>query len=179
MKDLARIFTACAPSPIVGVSDNYNQILRLEASTLSHVYKHRQISPWTSEAGGQLFGLVEEHVVRVTCATGPYRGDERSRFRYRSNPAKAQQTIDARAQEGLLYLGEWHTHAEKHPSASSLDSDAMQRLLANSRLNCSALLMLIVGQVEGPKGLAILSVELGNAQPWNLSTIGIESSHLS
>jgi len=71
---------------------------------------------------------------------------------------------------GLLYLGEWHTHAEDRPSASSLDSDAMNRLIASSKLNSNSLVMLIVGRVVGSNGLALFTVSASTTFAWALTT---------
>jgi len=125
---------------------------------------------FASEAGGQLFGTISSATVSIEIATGPYLGDERSRYRYRSNAKAAQLAIEQQAKKALLYLGEWHTHAEDHPSASSLDVDAMQRLIANSRLNSSALLMLIVGLKKNAKGMALFTATNTGSQQWALSS---------
>ena len=101
--------------------------------------------------------------------SGPYAGDERSRNRYRSNPVAAQRAIGERNKRGLLYLGEWHTHAENNPSASSLDDDAMRRLISSSQLNSDTLLMMIVGRARGAAGLAVWCVSSKSMRQWSLS----------
>lgn len=116
-----------------------------------------------------MFGTINADQVCVTEATGPYAGDERSRYRYRSNPAAAQRAIEERHNRGLLYLGEWHTHAEDHPNASSLDNDAMHRLIGSSQLNSNALLMMIVGRARGAAGLGVWSVSSAAVRQWSLS----------
>jgi len=169
LKALSRVFRQQAPQPVVGHAEGYTQRLRLEPEVLSHVQRHRQTSPRATEAGGQLFGTVDEDFVRIVRATGPYSGDERTRYRYRSNPAAAQNAVDVQSMAGFLYLGEWHTHAEDHPTASSLDSDAMTRLIASSKLNSNCLVMLIVGRTIGSGGLALLTISTGKAISWALS----------
>lgn len=169
LKALSRVFRQQAQQPIVGYADGYTQRVRLEPEVLSHVQRHRQTSARATEAGGQLFGTVDEAFVRIACATGPYAGDERTRYRYRSNPAAAQCAVEAQSTAGLLYLGEWHTHAEDHPSASSLDGDAMTRLIASSKLNSNSLVMLIVGRAVGPDGLSLLTVSKGSRVAWALT----------
>lgn len=136
---------------------------------MQHLGRHRQSTPWATEAGGQLFGTINAEQVCVVEASGPYAGDERSRYRYRSNPAAAQRAIDDHHGRGLLYLGEWHTHAEDHPSASVLDDDAMHRLIASSQLNSNSLLMLIVGRARNVAGLAVWSVSNSGVRQWRLS----------
>ena len=135
---------------------------------MEHVRRHRQRSPWAKEAGGQLFGNISPALIVVTVATGPYSHDERSRYRYRSAPAAAQIAIEEQANAGLLYLGEWHTHAEDHPVASGLDGDAKRLLLAKSRLNSNALLLLIVGSKTTVKSIGLWTVAPQRVDHWNL-----------
>lgn len=156
---------------IVGQLGDIYQRLSITRPALQHVGRHRQSKPWAAEAGGQLFGTIDNAQICVIDASGPYVGDERSRYRYRSNPAAAQRAIEERHRRGLLYLGEWHTHAEDHPSASSLDDDAMRRLIASSQLNSTALLMMIVGRARDASGLAVWNVSSSTARQWNLSEI--------
>ncbi len=154
---------------VVGFLNDTHQALSITRPALQHVARHRQSTPWATEAGGQLFGTIDAAQVCVTEASGPYAGDERSRYRYRSNPTAAQRAIEEHHKKGLLYLGEWHTHAEDYPCASDLDDDAMRRLIASSQLNSSALLMMIVGRARGAAGLAMWSVSREGARQWNLS----------
>lgn len=154
---------------IVGHLAGTSQSLSIARQALQHVRRYRQTAPWATEAGGQLFGTLSAAQVCVSEASGPYPGDERSRYRYRSNPAAAQRAIEDRHKRGLLYLGEWHTHAEDYPVASGLDDDAMRRLIVSSQLNSNALLMMIVGRARSPQGLAVWSVSREAARPWTLS----------
>lgn len=153
---------------VIGRIDGIGQELLIEQAVLEHLARHRQINRWSSEAGGQLFGSVDPDRICISEATGPYRGDERSRYQYRSNPRAAQRAIDEHAARGLLYLGEWHTHAEDHPKPSGLDNDAMVRLLANSNLKSNSLLMLIGGRAPGVDGLAALTVSRNAVHLWLL-----------
>lgn len=111
---------------------------------------------------------LDHDIIHVSRATGPYPADERSRYRYRSNLAAAQSEIQNQSQAGLLYLGEWHTHAEDRPGASSLDDEAMRLLLARSQLNSNALLMLIVGRKTMVDSLALWIVTPDRVYQWTL-----------
>lgn len=153
---------------ILATSDSTAQRIMLQPPVVTHVQHYRQTWMFASESGGQLFGTISANAVSVEIATGPYPGDERSRYRYRSNAKAAQEAIEYQAKNGLLYLGEWHTHAEDNPNASGLDVDAMQRLIANSRLNSSALLMLIVGIKKSAKGMALFSATSNGSEQWTL-----------
>lgn len=166
---ISRLAESMSNYSVVGRLDDISQRLCIMQSALRHVQRFRQSILWTSEAGGQLFGTINADQVCVSEASGPYGGDERSRYHYRSNPASAQRAIDERHKRGLLYLGEWHTHAEDHPSASSLDDDAMSRLIASSQLNSNSLLMMIVGRARGTAGLGVWIVSSATVRQWSLS----------
>lgn len=156
-----------APSLVAQLQSVAQQVL-ISADALTHMRRYRQCSPWAKEAGGQLFGTISSEQILVIAATGPYPRDERSRYRYRSNPAAAQRAILAQAESGLLYLGEWHTHAEDQPDASGLDGDAMRLLLAKSQLNSNALLMLIVGRKTTVDSLGLWTVAAERVEQWRL-----------
>lgn len=151
-----------------GTSTLVTQTIRLEPAVLKHVNKYRQLNSFSTEAGGQLFGIVSVDKIRVVLATGPYQGDERGRYHYRSNSMAAQQAIEKHAKTGLLYLGEWHTHAEDRPSVSKSDMDAMRKLLIRSKLNVNALLMMIVGRSIELDGLDLRSVGTSKVDQWIL-----------
>jgi integrative and conjugative element protein (TIGR02256 family) len=160
---------------IVGELEDVQQKLLVYSKVIRHVAKHRQLAPWTTEAGGQLFGTISDNEICVTDATGPYMGDERSRCRYRSNPAAAQRAINEHSKQRLLYLGEWHTHAENYPNASDLDEDAMRRLMTSSQLNSNFLLLMIVGRSTSVSGLVLWAVSNETLLQWTLSTVGAYS----
>lgn len=154
--------------PVHGSTPGASQILLIEPSVLKHIKAHRQLKLASAEAGGQLFGVVRETLVRVVAATGPYRSDERRRYHYRSNPSAAQKAVEMQSQAGLLYLGEWHTHAQDEPAASSSDIDAMARLLRHSALNVNLLLMIIVGRLDSLNGLNVSWVGFSGSVQWTL-----------
>ena len=155
---------------VIGRLDQSSQELQITEPVLRHVARHRQLTPWSSEAGGQLFGVVDAKKICIVEVAGPYIGDERSRYRYRSNPVAAQYAIDERYKRGLLYLGEWHTHAETYPNASDLDDKAMASLINSSNLNSNGLLMMIVGKASAVEGLAVWSISSKTMYRWELAT---------
>lgn len=155
---------------VVGRLDAVDQCLEISTGALAHVRSYRQTSARATEAGGQLFGTITPELIQVVKVTGPYPHDERSRYRYRSDPAAAQRAIRQQSQAGLLYLGEWHTHAEDLPDASGLDDEAMRLILRRSQLNSNALLMLIVGRSATVDGLAIWTIAPECIHQWRLAT---------
>jgi integrative and conjugative element protein (TIGR02256 family) len=145
------------------------QSLHVNRTVLERLREHRQIRKRDSEAGGQLFGTVTSDSVSIVRATGPYATDQRSRYQYRSNPIEAQRTINALAIEGLLFLGEWHTHAEATPDASAADIKTMALINEHSQTNVSALFLLIVGCAPLPNGIAVYSTSGSNLKRWGAS----------
>ena len=145
------------------------QPLHVNRTVLERLREHRQIRTRDFEAGGQLFGTVTSDSVSIVRATGPYAKDQRSRYLYRSNPIEAQRTINALATEGLLFLGEWHTHAEATPDASAADIKTMALINEHSKTNVSALFLLIVGYASLPNGIAVYSTSGASLQRWDTS----------
>lgn len=119
--------------------------LTFEPCVTQHLYRFMQNEPRKPESGGQLFGGIDGNTVIVKVATGPYKKDKRSRNSYESCPVSAQKAIDYQLSAGLEYLGEWHTHPEESPQASSLDVKAMKNIFAKSKLRTNGLLLAIVG----------------------------------
>lgn len=154
---------------ITGTAEGVSQTLIVEPAVLEHVEKSKQLNTFSTEAGGQLFGYVNELEIRVVVATGPYKRDQRGRYHYRSNDISAQKMIEAFAKDGLYYLGEWHTHAEDFPTASASDLDAMHKLLSHSKLNVNGLLMLIVGRSDLLSGYYIMFFNQSHSYNWELS----------
>lgn len=90
---------------LVATNAESKQRIVLTDGALAHIGRHKQMSWWAREAGGQLFGRMTEDEVIVSNASGPYRGDQRSRCSYRSNPKAAQQAINRFAAQGHSILG--------------------------------------------------------------------------
>ncbi|WP_407060400.1 Mov34/MPN/PAD-1 family protein [Burkholderia ubonensis] len=147
---------------------DFEQRVEISNAALAHFHRHRQRRAWAREAGGQIFGTVTAEVVRVLEAYGPRRTDERTRISFRSDPVSAQQEIDRCAQRGLVYLGEWHTHPEPRPTASSTDLDAFARLLGRSSLKLNALLLLIQGTGDAGDALSVYSGSRNEITRWSI-----------
>jgi integrative and conjugative element protein (TIGR02256 family) len=155
---------------IIATQPESVQRVCVQAGVLAHMSRYRQHRWYAREAGGQLFGHFNDQGIEVAKATGPYRGDQRSRYAYRSSPEKAQRTIEAMSREGLLYLGEWHTHPEACPRASAEDRDTFARIVRRSTLRVSSLLLVIQGTADGPEGLAIYSNGSEGFHRWHITS---------
>ena len=151
-----------APTSVTAVLEECSQRIVVKPAALAHMAERRQIRWFAREAGGQLFGTLSQSEVVITKATGPYPGDSRWRYSYRSNPKAAQKAIDENAALGLMYLGEWHTHPEAMPTASPADEATILGLRRKSTLRLSSVVMII----QGTNGLAIHSVGEGGTRRW-------------
>ncbi|MBF6618281.1 MAG: Mov34/MPN/PAD-1 family protein [Candidimonas sp.] len=161
--------TEVLQAEVIGLLADIDQRVLIAPEVIIYLRRRRQLTARAHEAGGQLFGTIDAAQVCVNVATGPYRGDERSRYRYRSDLKAAQRTINEQAKNGLLYLGEWHTHAEDRPDPSSLDDEAMRLLLKRSKLNSNSLLMMIVGRDPTVEGLRLWSISPDLSVQWQLA----------
>jgi integrative and conjugative element protein (TIGR02256 family) len=140
---------------------------------LNHVAKHQQHGQTSTEAGGQLFGTVSPTEIRIVTAVGPHSHDERGRTHYRSDQKAAQKAIRDEAKKGLLFLGEWHTHPEDFPTPSRDDDEAIAAMVAKSKLNTDAAVLLIVGRANPPSGLYLGTYRDGVIEDWHCGAGGI------
>ncbi len=120
---------------------------------LQHMTSYRQSKCWSREAGGQLFARFEPGIMLVERVTGPRRSDKRSRYAYHPDRTAEQREIHQMHALGYHYVGDWHTHPERHPSPSAQDRAAMVDLFTESKTQADGFLLLIQGTGEYPSGL--------------------------
>lgn len=140
------------------------QSLILHLSVLDHFNKWRQLYPEMSEAGGQLFGVIEGADITVRLATGPRRTDRRGRFYFVADRSAERREIGKMHKSGLHYFGDWHTHPQDMPTPSETDLASMADLFARSKHELHAFLMVIVGTARFPDGL---HVSLHEVNSWS------------
>ena len=117
----------------------------LHSSVVEYLFRQRQRTIRCKERAGQLFGSIDGGDMLVVEATGPRRGERRTRTSYDIRRSSAQREIDVRYKKGLHFLGDWHTHSVRDPSPSFQDIDSMTKLYVTSRHELYAIVMLIVG----------------------------------
>ncbi|SDE85586.1 integrative and conjugative element protein, VC0181 family [Terriglobus roseus] len=115
--------------------------------------QHQQTSPFANEAGGQLFARISPSCISILRATGPRPTDHRTRYGYIPDHTKEQNEINEMFKEGLLFIGDWHTHPQKIPSPSRSDQLSIRNVFRGSRHHLPALLLLIAGTEGFPAGL--------------------------
>jgi integrative and conjugative element protein (TIGR02256 family) len=141
-----------APSAVYRV-ERPPLVVHFADEVLAHFEKHKQDACWKREAGGQLFARISPERWEITRATGPRRGDYRRRFRFFPRRADEQAEINALFQNGLHYVGDWHTHPEAAPKPSPMDTRSMGDLVRQSKHELPGFLLVIVGTDDSPSGL--------------------------
>jgi integrative and conjugative element protein (TIGR02256 family) len=131
---------------------------------LGHLRRHRQMRLWQCEAGGLLFARIDGQRIRIERATGPRRTDSRTPFSYHADRKAEQREIDAMFNNGLHYVGDWHTHPEQVPSPSGRDLKTFASRVLMSTHQFNGILFGIVGRAEPPVGLLLL---LHDGREWH------------
>jgi integrative and conjugative element protein (TIGR02256 family) len=99
------------------------------------------------ETGGILIGRYDDsgwtaHVVEAT----PQPADSWAGwFWFRRGNKGLAELLEARWNDGLHYLGEWHFHPKGSPAPSAADHRAMARIARNPLYACDAPLLVILG----------------------------------
>jgi len=122
-------------------------------NVLQHFHKNRQSTSLAAEVGGQLFARILSKRVYICLATGPAIDDKRGRFWFVPNQKRQNDEIRKHFQEGLHFVGDWHTHPEPVPNPSETDLASMADCFNKSRHQLKSFVMVIVGQTDFPAGL--------------------------
>jgi integrative and conjugative element protein (TIGR02256 family) len=113
----------------------------------------RQDDDKATEAGGVIIGrhIAGSDDVVADLVTSPMRGDRRSRTHFFRSARGHQAQLDSawlRSEGTQVYLGEWHTHPEGHPTPSGIDFGDWSRRLMLDTVEARFVYFLIVGQIE-------------------------------
>ncbi|MDP2560765.1 Mov34/MPN/PAD-1 family protein [Psychrobium sp. 1_MG-2023] len=105
-------------------------MILIQNGVLQALESHRQLKLKQAESGGILIGEYRGEHINIVEATEPSRGDRRSRYRF-FRRSERHQTLATKAwnESGTTktFIGDWHTHAEDHPSPSSIDTKDWRR----------------------------------------------------
>lgn len=120
------------------------------------VFEEYKQTGWLSkEAGGQLFAVFEDSLIRIVEATPPRPTDKRSRCGFVPDRKAEIADIDERFKRGLHFMGDWHTHPQKVPEPSWRDKRSMREMVSLSSFEVVGFLMVIVGKAGFPTGLHV------------------------
>lgn len=136
-------------------TDGKTITLRFEESVIACFERHRQIKPSDPEAGGQLFARYSDGEVLVCKATGPKEDDKRGRFFFLPNRRSERAEIIKNHEDGLHFIGDWHTHPEVIPNPSGEDLKSIKNCYRQSKHSLKYFVMVIVGTAPFPHGLSV------------------------
>ncbi|TBZ57144.1 Mov34/MPN/PAD-1 family protein [Rhizobium leguminosarum] len=127
--------------------------VELTSAALASMISHRQDGFFSKEAGGQMFAKLSPDHWCIEVATGPRHGDKRGRFHFWPNRKAEQEEINRFYEQGLEFVGDWHTHPENVPRPSRQDVTSVQNIVRESVHHLPGVLMCIVGLKDPPAGI--------------------------
>ena len=145
-------------------------ILVIHDEVVVHIEQYRQSQCWMKEAGGQLFATFEAGDIIIRHATGPRSTDKRGRHHYRPDRQSERLEIVDYFGRGLHFIGDWHTHAQFHPTPSDSDLSSIRESVQRSDHQLNGFLLLILGQAALPGGLYVAACDAHGSYP--LSAVG-------
>ncbi|MBR7797894.1 hypothetical protein GT022_17835 [Agaribacter marinus] len=124
--------------------------LKINDDVLDRLRVYRQLESTDTEAGGVLMGRFLEGSgdIIIDLITEPTEKDTRERCFFRKYLETHQEIVDKVWEESdgtFNYVGEWHTHPEKHPSPSSHDRKEWKKVLRKTQCESSFLFFIIIG----------------------------------
>ena len=140
----------------------------MDDECVAHWARYRQTRIWHRETGGLLFAPSvgpDDGTVRITNVSGPNAGDRRSRYSLKLDYRKCLKDIAKRFEEGLHFVGYWHTHPEKHPSLSGIDRRAFAKNLRDGGLEIEKMIAVVIGNGTGSDAIHICVVEAKEILP--------------
>jgi integrative and conjugative element protein (TIGR02256 family) len=99
-----------------------------------------------AERGGLLFSepKIGDHIV-ISEASQPTCMDRSGRFFFIPDLHTSQNEIERQFEQGLAYIGDWHTHPTKFPKPSHKDISTIKSIFHESEHYVDYILMLIIG----------------------------------
>jgi integrative and conjugative element protein (TIGR02256 family) len=148
------------------------QSLVFTHGVIEYLCRWRQRWRWQKEAGGQLFARFDERQVLVELATGPHDTDRRTRMSYIPDRDAERQESAQLFEQGLHFVGDWHSHPEKHPIPSAVDEKIIAECVRKSDHRLNGFLLVIVGTLAPPGGWHVSVHDGTDRYKLNLQCIG-------
>jgi integrative and conjugative element protein (TIGR02256 family) len=137
--------------------------LLIDRTVLDHMRESARASGFRHEVGGVLLGSRRGPHLHISQATTPQAQDRSSWARFWRSPAGHQEIAQRawkRSGGRIGYLGEWHSHPQRHPLPSSLDRSSWSSTTATHGV---PLAFVIVG-IES----VWASIEPGKGRRWGI-----------
>ena len=146
---------------------DYGRYVLFTINALEHMYQHAQRRLWQKEAGGEIYAIdPDAHGLIVTTATGPNKGDHRTRTSYNPDTDAANRDREKMFALGLHAVGLWHTHPEVHPSPSGRDRKTTEEYLSAFLRDRERYLMVIVGNHGTTPNVKVWAASCTRCSTW-------------
>lgn len=119
--------------------DNDRKV-KISNESISKIYRYRQTSLKSSEAGGVILGRedISTNNLIIDVVTQPYSKDKRSRYtflRIDEEHIKIYNKLNQDNKNIYMYIGEWHSHPEYFPNYSAIDYSNWVRICEENDKN--------------------------------------------
>ena len=122
--------------------------IHISENVLSILEKFKQ-NKFQNESGGIILGSVyKNNSIYINKVSLPTKCDKSSRNNFDLDKKIAQIIVDFEyynSKGEIIYLGEWHTHPEKNPLPSYVDTKMIKQQYKENKINEDFLILLIQG----------------------------------
>ena len=118
------------------------------SSSVTKTFKKYEQRKGKLESGGILLGHVYSDYDYITKVTVPneYDSSEHNCFNRSRIPAQAEiNRVWKKSYGSLIYLGEWHSHRDIHPTPSTTDVEMIKTAFNETEMEIAFLYLIIVG----------------------------------
>lgn len=127
--------------------NEYTLTLSVEVLLILEQYTQHE---WNAkESGGIILGKIVENNINIERLSIPTELDKGYRTYFERHRLSAQIIIDyehINSYGQMVYLGEWHTHPEDHPTPSSIDIKMIKQQFKHNIIHTDFLILLIKGR---------------------------------
>ena len=119
--------------------------LYFSKDTWNQIHQYKQKGLFSKENGGIFLGKEYKDSIEIIDATIPQEDDVRSRFSFNrrsNNHQKIAMDRWLKSESTATYLGEWHTHPQKHATPSKKDLNEWEKKLSHF---LTPLVLVIIG----------------------------------
>ncbi len=125
-----------------------NKTIFISESVIELFEIFKQNNTKDNESGGVLIGQVKADNIYILKASTPNKFDKSSRYSFECDKDAAQIVMDFEfynSNNKSIYIGEWHTHPENHPTPSRKDIKMIKNQFKKNKLNEPLLILIIQG----------------------------------
>lgn len=144
-----------------------NVTIEISVTFINKLQRFRQLKN-EPESGGVLVGKrLLDGVISIVDFSKPEKGDLQNRCRFSKKSLAHQEFVNNYFEDSSGYIslvGEWHSHPENHPSASSIDKRSWDKIISE---NDDQLFFLIIGKVSW-------TIYVKDLNRWKATTINLE-----